>query len=455
MRGALMETISIKHPDSESFIDAKLTEGKVTGANISLKISNDFMDSVKNDSLFLQHYPVEYNFTESEKEIINETESKILSGETDLLNKTITLKKGVYYKLVKGKFIWDKIVKNAWKSAEPGILFWDKIKTESIPDLYPEHKFTTVSTNPCSEITLCPYDSCRLTAINLYGYVVNPFTDEAYFDYELFKKDVILGQRIMDDIIDLEIEKIDSILDKIKSDPEPYNIKEIELDLWENIKNKAVLGRRTGLGITGAGDMLAALGFTYGSDEGNNFIENVMMKFKHAAYKSSSILAKERGTFPIYDKEREKNSVFLNRIKGENIDLYNFIQENGRRNIALLTVAPTGCLSEDSIIKTDNGNMSLGELFLLNGIDLNNLKGLKNQWIDVITDVFVSNIRGESNKITKLYWNGESKTKKMFLSDKTTIESTLEHKFLVKINENEAVWKKSCDLKKGDKIIKM
>ena len=794
-RGALMLTVSIKHPDAEDFIDAKLTAGKVTGANVSVRIDDEFMNAVKEDTFYIQRYPLDLFKTMSEEKnaemYLFPMDELKRSGE---LNKIYPVedneRKNIgYVKKIDARKLWNKIIHNAWKSAEPGILFWDTIIDESIPDCYADLGFKTISTNPCvsedtliltdkgqfrivdklnqnvnvwngknftevtptitgynqkmvkvtfsdgtelkctpyhgfytwegfsrdgklvkketkdlkvgdklekydlpslfkhvvsesefdkdyytlgffagdgfinrdstahislygekknlldklnvmgnvceniendrltfrikfpntyislhemkkyipkyqdnysssimswlagiidsdgsrnseegsisisstdkeflinikqhvlnvmgiratvidekegglkeikghvyetnksyrllisaynvkklydlglrtyrvkiddvnpnrdagrfitvksieniddaekvycftekergrgcfngivtancGEITLSESDSCRLLALNLYGYVKNPFTSESYFDWDFFKSDVIKAQRYMDDIIDLEIEKIDKILDKIKSDPEDEFIKQYEYNLWERIKEAAINGRRTGLGITAEGDMLAALGYRYGTDEANDFSDNLHRVIKLEAYRSSVILAKERGTFPIYNAEREENNPFVNRIKEEDFILYTDMLDYGRRNIALLTIAPTGCLVEDSVIKTDNGDMTLAELFLLNGINLNDLSGLKNQWIDVVTDVYVSNIHGKPNKITKLYWNGESKTKKLFLSDKTTIESTLEHKFLVKINENEAMWKKSCDLKKGDKIIKM
>lgn len=313
-RGALMETISINHPDSEDFIDAKLTQGKVTGANVSVKIDNEFMNAVTQGTTYTQKFPIYSEKPDTEKH-------------------------------VDAKKLWKKITHNAWKSAEPGILFWDTIISESIPDCYSDLGFKTVSTNPCGEITLCANDSCRLLAINLYGYVVNPFKDDSYFDFERFENDIILAQRLMDDILDLEIEKIDKIIEKIKTDPEPDYIKQNELNLWLNIKDKATKGRRTGLGVTAEGDMLAALGLTYGTDAANKFSDTIHRTLKLKAYESSAILAKERGSFPIYDFEREKNNPFINRIKEEDIEVYELMKKYGRRNIAILTVAPTGSVS--------------------------------------------------------------------------------------------------------------
>lgn len=315
-RGALMLSLSIKHPDSEDFIDAKLEQGRVTGANISIKIHDDFMKSVfdeESNGKYLQKFPIDSD----NPSIVKEVESRRL---------------------------WNKIIHNAWKSAEPGILFWDNITQESIPSCYGE-EWEEKSTNPCGELPLCPYDSCRLLLLNLYGYVINPFTSNARFDFELFKSDAVLAQRLMDDIIDLEEEKINSILDKIKSDPEDEFIKLYELDLWDKIKYKLKQGRRTGLGITAEGDMLAALGLRYGTDEANDFAEEVHKILKHSAYESSVTLAKERGCFPIYNSELEKNNPFILRIKEESPELYSDMVKYGRRNISLLTIAPAGTTS--------------------------------------------------------------------------------------------------------------
>ncbi|MFA5781254.1 MAG: adenosylcobalamin-dependent ribonucleoside-diphosphate reductase [Bacteroidales bacterium] len=313
-RGALMLSISIKHPDAEKFIDAKLEEGKVTGANISVKITDDFMRSIINNEPFIQQYPVDSKKPTSKKEI-------------------------------NAQLLWKKIVHNAWKSAEPGILFWDTIIRESVPDCYTDLGFRTVSTNPCGEIPLCPYDSCRLIAINLYSYVDNPFSENASFDSELFIKHVGYAQRIMDDIIDLELEKIDKILDKIERDPEDAEIKKTEINLWNNIKEKCIKGRRTGIGITAEGDMLAALGCRYGTDNATNFSLEVHQLLAIETYRSSVKLAKERGPFTIYNPAKEKNNPFILRLKEADTALYDEMVKYGRRNIALLTIAPTGSVS--------------------------------------------------------------------------------------------------------------
>ena len=313
-RGALMLSISINHPDAEQFIDAKLEAGKVTGANISVKITDEFMKAVIDNDHFIQRYPV------------------------DDPNPTFTKK-------IKARDLWDKIIHNAWKSAEPGILFWDTIIRESVPDSYADLGFKTISTNPCGEIPLCTYDSCRLLAINLYSYVDKPFTSDASFDSELFIDHVQKAQRIMDDIIDLELEKVDKILQKIDSDPEGDDLKYRERNLWQNIRKKAIQGRRTGFGITAEGDMLAALGTQYGSDEATDFSIEVHKILTIEAYRSSVIMAKERGSFPIYDNEREKNNPFILRLKEAAPDVYKDMIKYGRRNVALLTIAPTGSVS--------------------------------------------------------------------------------------------------------------
>jgi ribonucleoside-diphosphate reductase alpha chain len=313
-RGALMLSISIKHPDSGKFIDAKLESGKVTGANVSVKLTDDFMKAVEDKTLFRQQYPIKSDNPKFAKDI-------------DAVQ------------------LWTKIIHNAWKSAEPGVLFWDTIIRESVPDCYADLGYATVSTNPCGEIPLCPYDSCRLLAINLFSYVNNPFTGNAEFDFELYKEHVGLAQRMMDDIIDLELEKIDAILAKINADPEIEELKNVEKNLWKNIRKKAEEGRRTGIGITAEGDMLAGLGLRYGSDEAINFSIDVHKTLALETYKSSTYLAKERGAFAIYDAEREKNNPFILRMKEADPVMYNNMVKFGRRNIALLTIAPTGTTS--------------------------------------------------------------------------------------------------------------
>ena len=313
-RGALMLSVSINHPDAEDFIDAKMEQGKVTGANVSVRIDDEFMRALKSQSEYTQKYPI---FSQNP----------------------------YYSQAIQPSTIWKKIIHNAWKSAEPGILFWDTIQRESIPDCYSDLGFETISTNPCGEIPLCAYDSCRLIAINLYSYVENPFTSKAKFNFKLFKKHAAIAQRMMDDIIDLEEEKIEAILEKINNDPESEEIKYTEKHLWEKIKEKTLQGRRTGVGITAEGDMIAALGLTYGTEEATAFSTEVHKNMALACYESSVVMAEERGAFPIYDSEREKNNPFILRLKKEDEGLYNKMLAFGRRNIALLTIAPTGSTS--------------------------------------------------------------------------------------------------------------
>ena len=313
-RGALMLTVSIKHPDAESFIDAKMVEGKVTGANVSVRIDDAFMQAAVEGKPYHQQYPVESD-------------------------------KPVYEKETDAARLWAKIVHNAWKSAEPGILFWDTITRESVPDCYADLGFKTISTNPCGEIPLCPYDSCRLIAINLYSYVKNPFTPQAEFDFDKFAEHVACAQRMMDDIIDLEMEKIEKILAKVKSDPETSEVKTTELNLWNKIRTKTLKGRRTGVGTTGEGDMIAAMGLRYGTPEATEFSVSVHRALAIAAYGSSVQMAKERGAFEIYDADREKNNPYINRIREASPELYEEMVKYGRRNIACLTIAPTGTTS--------------------------------------------------------------------------------------------------------------
>lgn len=313
-RGALMLSVSIKHPDAEAFVDAKMEEGKVTGANVSVKITDSFMEAAVNDRPFVQQFPID-------------------------------AERPVYKKEISARKLWEKIVHNAWKSAEPGVLFWDTIIRESLPDCYADLGFRTVSTNPCGEIPLCPYDSCRLLSINLYSYVKNPFTEEATFDFDLFRKHALLAQRLMDDIVDLEMEKIDRIMEKIKSDPQNDEVKHAEYHLWEKIKEKSGKGRRTGVGITAEGDMIAAMGLRYGTEEATKFSVEVHKTLALSAYRSSVTMAQERGAFSIFEAERERNNPFVLRIKEADPQLYSDMMKYGRRNIACLTIAPTGTTS--------------------------------------------------------------------------------------------------------------
>lgn len=313
-RGALMLTVSVKHPDSEAFVDAKMTEGKITGANVSLKIDDAFMQAAIEGKEYTQQYPIH-------------------------------AEKPIYTQKINATTFWNKIIHNAWQSAEPGVLFWDTIIRESLPDCYADLGFKTVSTNPCGEIPLCPYDSCRLLAINLYSYVENPFTPNAKFNFSKFKEHVMYAQRMMDDIIDLEMEKIETIIAKIEDDPETDEVKATELNLWKKIKDKTSQGRRTGVGTTAEGDMIAAMGLTYGTEEATKFSVEVHKTLALAAYRSSVMLASERGAFPVFDYKREANNPFMNRLKEADPELYDLMVKYGRRNIACLTIAPTGTTS--------------------------------------------------------------------------------------------------------------
>ncbi|MBR5727801.1 MAG: adenosylcobalamin-dependent ribonucleoside-diphosphate reductase [Muribaculaceae bacterium] len=313
-RGALMLTVSIKHPDSESFIDAKMVEGKVTGANVSVRIDDAFMQAAVDGAEYTQKYPIDSD-------------------------------EPIYEKKIDAQKLWNKIVHNAWKSAEPGVLFWDTITRESVPDCYADLGFRTISTNPCGEIPLCPYDSCRLIAVNLYSYVKNPFTKDASFDFELFHEHIGYAQRMMDDIIDLEMEKIETIIAKIATDPESEEVKNTELNLWTKIRNKTIKGRRTGVGTTAEGDMVAAMGLRYGTPEATEFSVSVHRALALAAYRSSVNMAQERGAFEIYDAKREENNPYINRLREADPELYDLMVKHGRRNIACLTIAPTGTTS--------------------------------------------------------------------------------------------------------------
>lgn len=379
-RGALMLTVSISHPDSEDFIDAKLEQGKITGANVSVRIGDDFMKAATNNEDFLLRYP------------------------TDSAKPSFT-------KEIKAKQLWDKIIHNAWKSAEPGVLFWDTILNESIPDCYADLGFKTLSTNPCGEIPLCAYDSCRLLAINLYSYVKNPFTPKASFDFELFAKHVKYAQRIMDDIIDLEAEKIDAILQKIESDPESDDVKRTERELWEKIRKKTLLGRRTGIGITAEGDMIAAMGLRYGTEEATRFAVEVQKTLALNAYRGSVELAKQRGAFEIYDAQREVNNPFIQRIKEADPKLYEEMVQVGRRNIALLTIAPTG--STSIMTQTSSGIEPVFMPVYLRRRKINpSDKDAQVDWVDEMGDSWEEYIVYHHKFLTWMKVNGYDTSKK-------------------------------------------
>ncbi len=385
-RGALMLSISIKHPDSEDFIDAKMDGTKVTGANVSVKIDDEFMNAVINDEDYVQQYPIDSD-------------------------------KPKYTKTIKARKLWNKIIFNAWKSAEPGILFWDTIIRESVADSYADLGFRTVSTNPCGEIPLCPYDSCRLLAINLYSFVDNPFTPKAKFNFDKFKAYVRKAQRMMDDIIDLEIEKIDKIIAKIDADPEDEDIKRVERNLWAKIRDKALKGRRTGLGITAEGDMLAALGLRYGSEEAIDFSVEVHRTIAIEAYRASVEMAKERGPFPIYDANREKDNPFVNRIKDADPELGKEMEKYGRRNISLLTIAPTG--STSLMTQTTSGIEPAFLIYYKRRRKVNpNDKNVKISYIDEVGDAFEEYTVFHHKFITWLEANGYDVDKVKEMSDK-------------------------------------
>ncbi|MCD7972374.1 MAG: adenosylcobalamin-dependent ribonucleoside-diphosphate reductase [Candidatus Azobacteroides sp.] len=404
-RGALMLSVSIKHPDSEAFIDAKMTDGKVTGANVSVKLTDDFMKAAVNKKLFQQQYPVDSRYPKVTKDI-------------------------------DAAELWKKIVHNAWQSAEPGVLFWDTIIRESVPDCYSDLGFKTLSTNPCGEIPLCNYDSCRLLAINLYSYVVNPFTPEAYFDFELFKEHVGLAQRIMDDIIDLEIEKIDKILEKVDSDPEEDFVKATERQLWEKIREKTLKGRRTGVGTTAEGDMLAAMGLRYGTEDATIFSEKVHKNLALAAYRESVKLARERGAFMIYDAAREEDNPFINRLRQEDSSLYEDMKIYGRRNIACLTIAPTGTTS--LMTQTTSGIEPVFMPVYRRRRKVNpNDADVKVDFVDENGDAFEEYTVFHHKFVTWMEANGYSTTKKYTVEE---IEQLVEKSPYYKATSNDVDW---------------
>lgn len=406
-RGALMLSISIKHPDSGKFIDAKMESGKVTGANVSVKLTDEFMRCVETGTVFRQQYPIN-------------SDSPKFSKDVDAVQ------------------LWNKIIHNAWKSAEPGVLFWDTIIKESVPDCYADLGYATVSTNPCGEIPLCPYDSCRLLAINLYSYVKDPFLKTAEFDFELYKEHIGLAQRMMDDIIDLELEKIDSIIAKIEGDPEDPELKRVEKNLWTNIRKKAEEGRRTGIGITAEGDMLAALGLRYGSNEAIDFSVDIHKTLTLEAYKSSTYLAKERGAFGIYDAEREKNNPFIQRIKEADPTLYNNMAKHGRRNIALLTIAPTGTTS--LMTQTTSGIEPIFSVFYKRKRKVNpNDKDVKITFKDEVGDSWEEFVVFHHKFVDWLKINGYDPAEVTRMGDQE-IESVIEKSPYYKATANDVDW---------------
>lgn len=410
-RGALMLSVSVKHPDSESFIDAKMESGKITGANVSVKMHDDFMEAALSGTPYVQQYPIDS-------------------------------KEPWYKKEVDANAIWKKIVHNAWQSAEPGVLFWDTIIRESVPDCYADLGYKTVSTNPCGEIPLCPYDSCRLLAINLYSYVQNPFTAEAKFDFELFSKHVGLAQRIMDDIIDLEMEKIEKIMAKIDSDPEADDIKLTEFQLWEKIKEKTSQGRRTGVGTTGEGDMLAALGYRYGTDEATDFSELVHKTVALAAYRSSVNMARERGAFTVYDAKREENNPYIQRLREADPELYAEMVKYGRRNIACLTIAPTGTTS--IMTQTTSGIEPVFMPVYTRRRKVNpNDKGVRIDFVDENGDSWEEYVVFHHKFVTWMEVNGYSTTKHY---SKDEIEELVAKSPYYKATANDVDWLKKVQM---------
>lgn len=406
-RGALMLTISIKHPDAEHFIDAKMDQGKVTGANVSVKIDDEFMRAALSGNKYIQQYPV-YS------------------------------KKPKVVKEIDASALWKKIIHNAWQSAEPGVLFWDTVLRESVADCYADKGYRTVSTNPCGEIPLCPYDSCRLIAINLYSYVENPFTSKATFNFPLFKEHCAKAMRLMDDLIDLEMEKIDLILAKIKSDPEEDYVKRTEHELWEKIRKKSLGGRRTGLGITGEGDMLAAMGLTYGSMEAIEFAVQVQKTLAVEAYRSSVIMAEERGAFPIYEASKEINNPMIIRIRTEDPELYARMIKSGRRNISMLTIAPTGTTS--LMTQTTSGIEPVFRPFYLRRKKVNpNDQNVKISYRDDMGDCFEEYFVFHHKFITWATINGYEKDQVLEMSE-DELEDLLKKSPYYKATANDIDW---------------
>lgn len=454
-----MLSISCRHPESSDFASAKLEQGKVTGANISVKFDDEFMKAVENDSLYYQYFPTH----KSKEDIIPED---ILSGDYEVeVGKVYEGKlPGSVFKIIKAKEFWDKIIFNAWRSAEPGVLFFDNILNNSSVKPYYNKGFKPISTNPCGEIPLCDADSCRLLHLNMYSFVDNPFTENAEFNWKKLEEMTRLAVDLLDDIVDLELEKVQSIINKIESDPEDESVKRTELELWKRIYNKGKAGRRLGLGTTADGDMVAAMGLTYGTQEANDFLSKVHKYIGVNSYMESILLAEERGSFDAFDWELEKDDYFVNKMMDGIKDLYgeeiyNIYYEKwksyGRRNIASLTLAPTGCLEKSTEIITELGVMKMSEVFSKLGYDTQELinQGVSEFWINPEGSLKVPNMTGGLNKITKLFWKGKTLGSKVTLNTGDVFESTNNHKYLVKFGKDHAVWKEAKDLVPGDEII--
>jgi ribonucleoside-diphosphate reductase alpha chain len=442
-RGALMITMHIDHPDILNFITKKDDLTKVTGANISVKVTDKFMEAVERDEDYYLCWPIR--------------DKKPEIRENLPYNSLHILEDGSHVRRVRAKEIWDTIIKQAHKNAEPGVLFWDNVIRESPADAYSKYGFTTKGTNPCGEVPLSPYDSCRLGSINLYPLVDDPFTSDAQFNWQKLAKHAKIAQRFMDDIVDLEDEKVQNIISKIQSDPELSEIKRNELETWEKVLEVLRKGRRTGVGVLGLGDTLAALGIKFGTPEATKFAEEIQQSIAINSYKESIKLAKERGYFPIWNPDLESPNPFIRRVISENFDNkeYSEYLDYGRRNIATLSIAPTGCVSENTIIKTDRGDLSIRDIFLINSIDIEKFRGLKNIWIDPNQEIYVFDKNGDKKIIKGLYWNGNSDGYNFKFSDGYKVSTSKEHKFLVYINNEKAIWKKAEDIKIGDKLIKL
>lgn len=442
-RGALMIAISINHPDSLEFIKIKSDKTKVTGANISIMLTDEYMNAVSSNKDYFLRFPIDLDVSNID---INQFD----------FNKLYPLKDGGYVKKIKAKEYWDELISQARDNAEPGLMYWDRVLDYDPSAVYDYYK--PIVSNPCGEQFLNANDSCRLMAYNLLSFVDEPYTKNATFNYKKWYEYVYEGTRLGDNLVDLEAEYIKRIIDKIESDPEPIEIKQDELNIWKKSYKKALDGRRVGMGITALGDTIAALGYRYGNQESLDIIDKIFKEKLRAELDSSIDMSITRGSFNYYDNtlefENDKGlNSFYEMLTNEFPDETKRMMKFGRRNVNWNTVAPTGCLVEETRIKTDRGNISFAELFLYCGYDLNNLRGLKDIWLDVNEDIYVENIHGKKNKISKLYWNGESKTKKVTFDINKTIQSTYIHKYLVKINETKAKWVEVQDLKVGDKVL--
>ena len=418
-------TSNCNHPEIETFINIKRDLTKVTGANISVRLNDEFMHAVKNDEEFQLQWPVDSD------------------------NPEIT-------KTVRATDIWDQIIDSAHQMAEPGIFFWDNVINNSIPDCYADLGFKTVSSNPCGEIILSPLDSCRLMVVNLAKFVQKPFTKHARFNWDKFSSTVQKSQRLMDDLIDLEIEQVDKIINKIQEDPEPENVKQIELELWQGIREQALKGRRTGLGVTAVADTLAMLGQKYGSEESVTTIEKIYRHLGVNAHISSCILAGERGTFPIFDHTREIGNKYLEKILAADNELGALYSKHGRRNIALTTTAPAGCLVAETEVKTDIGVMTLEDIFYENDIDINDLQSESRIWFEATKEINVFDVHGQAHSITRLFWNGKSEGKIIKTSAGNEINCSDEHKMLILSKCGKfGIWKRADEIIPGDKIVKV